>query len=149
MSLLRAAGTVTKKLAQRMAANGYLDAAAADEAVERGTSAARDLPRAERLSRLLFDQAQRGAKDCGDVADDDIVEDYFTGTGGRRHQYAHLVLPKIRTARRSAERSATRSLAGVPTPTEPPDERRGLSSCVGGIGSGPRCAQLRHERCAK
>jgi hypothetical protein len=76
--LLRAAGTVTKKLAKWMAANGYLDAAAADEAVERGTSAARDLPRAERLSRLLFDQAQRGAKDCGDVADDDIVEDYFT-----------------------------------------------------------------------
>lgn len=76
--LLRAAGTVTKKLAKWMAANGYLDAAAADEAVERGTSAARDLPRAERLSRLLFDQAQRGAKDCGDIADDDIVEDYFT-----------------------------------------------------------------------
>ncbi|MDP9386511.1 MAG: hypothetical protein M3Q48_00930 [Actinomycetota bacterium] len=76
--LLRAAGTVTKKLAKWMAANGYLDAAAADEAVERGTSAARDLPRAERLSRLLFDQAQRGAKDYGDVAEHDIVEDYFT-----------------------------------------------------------------------
>lgn len=75
--LLRAAGTVTKKLAKWMAANGYLDAAAAGEAVERGTSAARDLPRAERLSRLLFDQAQRGAKDDADV-DDDIVEDYFT-----------------------------------------------------------------------
>ena len=76
--LLRAAGTVTKKLAKWMAANGYLDAAAAGEAVERGSSAARDLPRAERLSRLLFDQAQRAAKDDGDLADDDIVEDYFT-----------------------------------------------------------------------
>ncbi|HEX2699346.1 MAG TPA: hypothetical protein VHM89_03980 [Acidimicrobiales bacterium] len=76
--LLRAAGTVTKKLAKWMAANGFLDAAAAGEAVERGSSAARDLPRAERLSRLLFDQAQRAAKDDGDLADDDIVEDYFT-----------------------------------------------------------------------
>ncbi len=76
--LLRAAGTVTKKLAKWMAANGYLDAAAAGEAVERGSSAARDLPRAERLSRLLFDHAQRDAKDDRDVADDDIMEDYFT-----------------------------------------------------------------------
>jgi hypothetical protein len=76
--LLRAAGTVTKKLAKWMAANGYLDPAAAGEAIERGTSAARDLPKAERLSRLLFDQAQREANDHRDVADDDIVEDYFT-----------------------------------------------------------------------
>lgn len=76
--LLRAAGTVTKKLAKWMAANGYLDAATAGEAIDRGTSAARDLPKAERLSRLLFDQAQRAAKDYRDVADDDIVEDYFT-----------------------------------------------------------------------
>lgn len=76
--LLRAAGTVTKKLAKWMATNGYLDAAAAGGAIERGTSAARELPKAERLSRLLFDQARRGSKDYLDVADDDIVEDYFT-----------------------------------------------------------------------
>lgn len=76
--LLRAAGTVTKKLAKWMAANGYLDPAAAGEAIQRGTSAARDLPKAERLSRLLFDQAQREANAYHDVADDDIVEDYFT-----------------------------------------------------------------------
>ncbi len=61
--LLRAAGTVTKKLAKWMAANGYLDAEAAGEAVERGAGAARDLPRAERLSRLLYEHAQRVAKD--------------------------------------------------------------------------------------
>lgn len=30
------------------------------------------------VARLLFDQAQRGAKDYQEVADDDIVEDYFT-----------------------------------------------------------------------
>ncbi len=76
--LLRAAGTVTKKLAKWMAANGYLDAASAGEAVERGASAARDLPRAERLSRLLYAQAQRAAKDDRHDAGDDIVEDYFT-----------------------------------------------------------------------
>ncbi len=76
--LLRAAGTVTKKLAKWMAANGYLDAEAAGEAVDRGAGAARDLPRAERLSRLLYEHAQRVAKDYQIDADDDVVEDYFT-----------------------------------------------------------------------
>ncbi len=76
--LLRAAGTVIKKLAKWMAANGYLDPAAAAEAIERGTTAARDLPKAERLSRLLFDQAEREPNESRDVPDDAIVEDYFT-----------------------------------------------------------------------
>ena len=76
--LLRAAGTVTKKLAKWMATKGYLDAASAGEAVERGARAARDLPRAERLSRLLYEQAERVAKDARHDAGDDIVEDYFT-----------------------------------------------------------------------
>ncbi len=76
--LLRAAGTVTKKLAKWMAATGYVDAASAREAVERSASAARDLPKAERMSRLLYEQAQRTAKDDRHDAEDDIVEDYFT-----------------------------------------------------------------------
>ncbi len=76
--LLRAAGTVTKKLAKWMAANGYLDAEAAGEAVERGAGAARDLPRAERLSRLLDEHAQRVAKDYQRDPDDDVVDDYYT-----------------------------------------------------------------------
>ncbi len=75
--LLRAAGTVTKKLAKWMAANGYLDAASAGEAADRGATAARDLPRTERLSRLLDEQARRAA--TGDRhGGDDVVEDYFT-----------------------------------------------------------------------
>ncbi len=76
--LLRAAGTVTKKLGKWMAANGYLDAEQAGEAVERGASAARDLPRAERLSRLLYEQAQRVDKDCQPDAEDEVRENYFT-----------------------------------------------------------------------
>ncbi len=76
--LLRAAGTVTKKLAKWMAANGYLDADQAGEAVERGASAARDLPRAERLSRLLYEQAQHADKDHQLDAEDNVMEDYFT-----------------------------------------------------------------------
>ncbi|HWC12625.1 MAG TPA: hypothetical protein VG455_15555 [Acidimicrobiales bacterium] len=76
--LLRAAGTVTKKLAKWMAANGYLHAEAAGEVVERGAGAARDLPRAEQLSRLLYEHAQRVAKDYQLYADDDVAEDYFT-----------------------------------------------------------------------
>ena len=75
--LLRAAGTVTKKLAKWMAANGYLDAEAAGDAAERGAGAARDLPRAERLSRLLYEHAERVAKGYDLDAEDEIVEDYF------------------------------------------------------------------------
>jgi hypothetical protein len=76
--LLRAAGTVTKKLAKWMAANGYLDDATAGDAVERAASAARDLPKAERLSRLLYEQAERDAKSHQFGAGDEVVEDYFT-----------------------------------------------------------------------
>lgn len=57
--LLRAAGTVTEKLAKWLGDRGYLDGVAVEDAVERGTAAARDLPKAEKLSRLLYDHASR------------------------------------------------------------------------------------------
>ena len=52
--LLRASGTVTKKLAKWLAARGYVAPDEAGEAVERGADAARDLPRAEKLATLLY-----------------------------------------------------------------------------------------------
>ena len=51
--LLRAAGTVTKKLASWLAAHGYVTAEDAEDARERGAEAARDLPRADELTELL------------------------------------------------------------------------------------------------
>ena len=53
--LLRASGTVTKKLAKWLAAKGYATADEAGDAVERGADAVRDLPRAEKLGALLYE----------------------------------------------------------------------------------------------
>ena len=56
--LLRSAGTVTKKLAGWLHEHGYVGQAARDGAIERGTRAGRDLPRAERLASLLDKQSR-------------------------------------------------------------------------------------------
>lgn len=76
--LLRASGTVTKKLARWLADGGYLDPADAREATKVATAAARDLPRAEKLSNLLYDQSLRCSVDVRAVDDSDYVEDYLT-----------------------------------------------------------------------
>lgn len=69
--LLRAAGTVTKRLAGWLGEHGYLEPAEVADAVERGGDAARDLPRAEKLSRLLFDHASASTVDVDGLGDDD------------------------------------------------------------------------------
>lgn len=74
--LLRASGTVTKKLARWLAAQGLIDQEVADDAAERGGEAARDLPRAERLASLLYALARTAPDvDPGTVADVDWVDD--------------------------------------------------------------------------
>jgi hypothetical protein len=55
--LLRSSGTVTKKLANWLHEHGYAGEDARDRAVDRGTTASRDLPRAERLANLLYEQS--------------------------------------------------------------------------------------------
>lgn len=57
--LLRAAGTVTKKLAAWLRDHGYATRDDADDAIERGSEAARDLPRAEELAEILRDMIDR------------------------------------------------------------------------------------------
>ena len=54
-ALLRASGTVTKKLAKWLADKGYATAEESEKAMKRGADAARDLPRAQRLCSLLYD----------------------------------------------------------------------------------------------
>ena len=51
--LLRASGTVTKKLAKWLADKGHATAEEVEDTMERGADAARDLPRADKLSALL------------------------------------------------------------------------------------------------
>lgn len=74
--LLRAAGTVTKKLARWLEAQGYVDAEAAADAIERGGDAARELPAASRLTDALTELSWRAPKlDPDAVAEEDWVED--------------------------------------------------------------------------
>ncbi len=71
--LLRAAGTVTKKLAAWMAEKGYAEAEEVEDAKERAAAAVRDLPQAEDLASNL----RRFAENQKRGSEDDEVEDYF------------------------------------------------------------------------
>lgn len=75
--LMRAAGTVTKKLAKWLGEHGYVDADAQSIAVERGADAARDLPKAGRLADLLYDDAEATTIDVASVDDDEYLDDYL------------------------------------------------------------------------
>lgn len=76
--LLRSAGTVTKRLATWLYEQGYVSDDEREIAVERGTEAARDLPRAEHLANLLYDQSRAAPDfDPGDLGSGDLVEDYL------------------------------------------------------------------------
>jgi hypothetical protein len=73
--LLRAAGTVTKKLAAWLHEQGYVDDDAREIAAERGADAARDLPRAEKLAELLYEESV-GTSPSGldDLPEQDVIE---------------------------------------------------------------------------
>jgi hypothetical protein len=73
LALLRAAGTVTKKLAAWLAEKGYADVETVAVATEQGAAAARDLPKAEALATRLAAFAE--AQDWGDAAESS--EDHF------------------------------------------------------------------------
>lgn len=76
--LLRASGTVTKKLAAWLHEQGYISEHQRLEAVERGGDAARALPRADRLGELLHDEmAKTPPFDPEDVPDEYWVEDFL------------------------------------------------------------------------
>jgi hypothetical protein len=77
--LLRAAGTVSKKLSKWLAGKGYVTDEAAGEATETSAAAARDLPRAERAAHILRDAAERLGIDVAQLAGKDYLEfDHFT-----------------------------------------------------------------------
>jgi hypothetical protein len=74
-TLTAAAGRVTKELVEWLAERAWIEATALAGAVQRSDDAARDLPKAERLGRLLDEQAQRSRIDQDALADEDYVED--------------------------------------------------------------------------
>lgn len=79
--LLRASGTVTKKLVRWLEANGHVEPVDAREAAERAAAASRDLPLADRLGQILHDVAASApALDPEAVGEEDFVEDYLAIT---------------------------------------------------------------------
>jgi hypothetical protein len=76
--LLRAAGTVTRRLVEWLEREGFIESEVAAAAVERAKVAARDLPRADRLGELLADLTD-AALPAGleQLADDCLVEDFL------------------------------------------------------------------------
>jgi hypothetical protein len=76
--LLRSAGTVTKKLAGWLHEQGYVSSDEREDAVEQGAQASRDLPRAERLANLLYEQSRSTPPfDADALGPKDLVEDYL------------------------------------------------------------------------
>lgn len=78
LALTAAAGPVTKDLVHWLGEQGWIDADAVTSAAERAAAATRDLPRAERLGRLLGEQALRTDIDPTALAEADYVEDFLT-----------------------------------------------------------------------
>ncbi len=70
--LMQAAGTVTKKLGKWLVKKGYIDSGSAEDLVSSGAAAARDLPVAEELARMISDYAGHTAINCYEV-----IEDHF------------------------------------------------------------------------
>jgi hypothetical protein len=71
--LMRAAGTVIKKLGKWLEKKGYVQSESAAEVVSRGATAAKELPATEELAWMFDDYADCTVVDC-----DDVIEDHFT-----------------------------------------------------------------------
>ena len=79
----RLAGTVTKKLSKWLAEKGYISEEDAQMGEEEGTSAARDLPKAEKAGQILY----RASESV--VFDPDKLDD------GDYHEFDHYMIEKI------------------------------------------------------
>ena len=76
--LLRASGTVAKKLASWLHEHGYITDEQRKEAAERGTDAAHELPKADRLGHLLHLELEKTPRfDPDDVPEEHWVEDFL------------------------------------------------------------------------
>jgi len=79
VAVSQGAGTVTRKPATWLHDQHYIDDEQRDVALDRGSDAARDLPRAEKLAKLLYGQSRRTPPfDPEALPDDGYVEDQLT-----------------------------------------------------------------------
>ncbi len=111
-ALKRAAGTVTKRLSKWLAEKGYISQEAAAVGHERGADAARDLPKAERAAKLLFDSADAVPIDPNDLADEDYLE------------FDHLTVGKVEPGKlwlETYEGGGKKLLGPIPAPKKATD----------------------------
>lgn len=104
--LKRAAGTVTKKLSTWLAAQGYVAEHEAQEGADLGGEAARNLPKAERAARILYDATADLALDANDLSDDFL-------------EFDHLTIVKVDAGRlwlERLDRGTMRSYGPIPVP---------------------------------
>ena len=112
--LKRAAGTVTKKLSTWLAAQGHVAEDEAQEGADLGAEAARDLPKAERAARILYDATTNRALGSHDLGDDFL-------------EFDHRTRSRFSNRRTTAGGNPARpDKSGRGTTTEPPDGRRSV-----------------------
>ena len=76
--LMRAAGTVTKKLSAWLTEAGYVPLREAEEGGRIGAEAARELPRADRVAYMLFQSTQSLSMNPNEVDEEDYIDfDHF------------------------------------------------------------------------
>ena len=76
--LMRAAGSVTGKLSKWLTKSGYVSQSEAKEAAQESVKASRDLPKAERAARLIYESTERLPIDPNEIHEDDYIDfDHF------------------------------------------------------------------------
>ncbi len=104
--LKRAAGTVTKKLSTWLAGQGHVAENEAQDGADLGAEAARDLPKAERAARILYDATTDLALGSNDLSDNFL-------------EFDHLTIAKVEAGRlwlEGFDRGKTRSYGPIPVP---------------------------------
>jgi len=76
--LMRAAGSVTGKLSKWLTESGYVSQSEANEAAQESDKASRDLPKAERAARLIYESTERLPINPNEIDEDDYIDfDHF------------------------------------------------------------------------
>lgn len=76
--LMRAAGSVTGKLSKWLTESGYVSQSEAKEAAQESAKASKDLPKAERSARLIYESTERLPFDPNEIDEDDYIDfDHF------------------------------------------------------------------------
>ena len=134
--LKRAAGTVTKKLSTWLAAQGHVAEDEAQEGADLGAEAARDLPKAERAARILYDATTNLALG-------------LARTTWATTFWNSITAPSPRLKREDSGSRALREGHGVPTVLSSFQPPRRSCSAKDGTSAAPSAAWMGHGGSSK